>query len=146
MSGKENLVKYYPVFPKRTLGVVLGMNRRPDAAADPAEAQLVEQDLAFVEIFRPPGEPYRRHLAPGIGRRLDLAAELAEAIHLQHGRIDGALLEAFEGLQLAVFDAKSKRLPPGRLRPRTTPPPSEKKVRTTSRSFTMGAVSDQRGL
>jgi hypothetical protein len=24
-SGKENLVEYYPVFPKRTLGVVLGM-------------------------------------------------------------------------------------------------------------------------
>jgi hypothetical protein len=32
-----------------------------------------------------------------MGRWLDLAAEFAEAVHFQHRRIDGALLEGSEG-------------------------------------------------
>jgi len=83
------------------------LSLQPRPTADPAEAQLVEGHLALIKILGPPSEPYRRHLAAGI-ERLDLAAELAEAVDLQHRGIDRALLEALERFQLAFLDAEQR--------------------------------------
>src|SRR4051794_2352377 len=65
----------------------------------------MQRGLSLGQVLRPPGEAQRHHLAAGKDR-LDLAAELAEAIHLKHGGINSSLLKALKGRKSTYLHAE----------------------------------------